>query len=100
MFTALRTAATSDSEVTSHWNVIEEWYKRDENALPPVYVLQPISSKIENYNSSSNEERQAAAERWNDTNATLQTTLRKAASVARDNNSISAEEAQTFFISG
>lgn len=26
------------------------WYKRDDNALSPVYLLQPISSVLRNFN--------------------------------------------------
>ena len=28
------------------WTLVEDWYRKDENAMPAVYVLQPISSKI------------------------------------------------------
>ena len=29
--------------------LVHEWYKKDENAVPPDYVLQPISSGIPQY---------------------------------------------------
>ena len=29
--------------------LVHQWYKRDENAMPPEYVLQPISSGIPAY---------------------------------------------------
>ena len=32
------------------WELVEEWYRKDMNAVPAVYILQPISSKIHNYN--------------------------------------------------
>ena len=28
------------------WSLVEDWYKKDDNAIPAVFVLQPISSKI------------------------------------------------------
>ena len=31
--------------------LVETWYKTDENAVPPVNILQPISSILTNFNS-------------------------------------------------
>ena len=30
-------------------DLITQWYLRDDNAIPPVYVLQPISTAIPEY---------------------------------------------------
>lgn len=30
--------------------LIDQWYKKDENEVPSVYVLQPISSILVNFN--------------------------------------------------
>lgn len=48
---ALRKARPGGVAGEGDWRVVEEWYHKDLNSVPPVYVLQPISSKIENYNS-------------------------------------------------
>ena len=44
--------ASQSSHVTTPddaaWTLVEDWYRKDENAMPAVYVLQPISSKIPN----------------------------------------------------
>lgn len=29
---------------------MDQWYKEDTNAVPPVYILQPISIHLANYN--------------------------------------------------
>ena len=49
VFTALSDAFGQKAE----WSLVTEWYKCDENAIPPVYVLQIINSKIANYSSVS-----------------------------------------------
>ena len=30
--------------------LLDNWYKKDENTVPPVYILQPISSILTNFN--------------------------------------------------
>ncbi|CAD5119637.1 DgyrCDS8231 [Dimorphilus gyrociliatus] len=30
-----------------HWNLMQDWYLLDENNIPPVYILQPINSKLQ-----------------------------------------------------
>ena len=45
-----RALASQSGHVTTPddaaWTLVEDWYRKDENAMPAVYVLQPISSKI------------------------------------------------------
>jgi len=31
-------------------NLLDTWYKKDENSVPPVCILQPISSILTNFN--------------------------------------------------
>ena len=33
------------------WPVVDDWYRKDDNARPACYMLQPISSKIDGYTS-------------------------------------------------
>ena len=33
------------------WPVVGDWYRKDDNARPACYMLQPISSKIDGYTS-------------------------------------------------
>ncbi len=37
-------------EVPSDVTLLDMWYKQDENAVPPVHILQPISSILTNFN--------------------------------------------------
>lgn len=37
-------------EVPSDVEILDTWYKKDLNAVPAVYVLQPISSILTNFN--------------------------------------------------
>lgn len=30
--------------------ILDKWYKRDDNEVPPLYVLQPISTILTNFN--------------------------------------------------
>lgn len=34
----------------SEVEILDMWYKKDENAVPPVYILQQISSILTNFN--------------------------------------------------
>ncbi|ELU09567.1 hypothetical protein CAPTEDRAFT_227456 [Capitella teleta] len=38
--------SVAEDEDTEGWQLLDSWYKLDENAVPPVYVLQPISSRL------------------------------------------------------
>ncbi len=40
------------------------WFKRDNNAIPPGYVLQPISSVYPEFNSTDHDEHTAAKNKW------------------------------------
>jgi len=33
---------------------LDTWYKKDSNAVPPIFVLQPISSILINFNNKLN----------------------------------------------
>ena len=37
-------------DVPPEVELMDTWYKQDSNAVPPVYILQPISSIFTNYN--------------------------------------------------
>lgn len=50
VFEAMRDLVSEESD----WSLVTEWYKCDENAQPPEYILQNINSKIANYSSVSN----------------------------------------------
>ena len=45
--TTLRKHRNRDTREAS---ILDHWYKKDQNARPPVYVLQPVKSIISNIN--------------------------------------------------
>lgn len=46
-FLMLRDCAQNDPE---ELNLMDTWYRRDDNTVPPVFILQPISSILTNFN--------------------------------------------------
>ena len=37
-------------ESKEDYDLMMQWYKRDDNQVPPIYILQPISSILTNFN--------------------------------------------------
>ncbi|XP_023233004.1 NACHT and WD repeat domain-containing protein 2-like [Centruroides sculpturatus] len=67
-------------EVGSDVSLLDKWYKEDTNAVPSVYVLQPISSILPNFNNKRMPKLQAQDQGiWWDTLGKLQKLLRRAA---------------------
>ena len=61
-------------------DLLQAWFKFDSNAIPPEYVLQPISSQFPDFvNPPSKEAKQQALKDWWDVFLRLQRVLRKAA---------------------
>ncbi|XP_052261935.1 uncharacterized protein LOC127865910 isoform X2 [Dreissena polymorpha] len=82
--------------------LLDEWYKLDENAVPSIYLLQPIRSKFTFYADFSpgcSEVRKRDTEEWNKTYEALQGVLRKAALEVFKQNKISSQQKEQFFIS-
>ena len=48
LFTVLQKTSESDAA----WEIVSKWYERDENAEPPLYVLQSVSNMIPDVTSS------------------------------------------------
>ncbi|XP_070575384.1 NACHT domain- and WD repeat-containing protein 1-like isoform X2 [Ptychodera flava] len=46
--------------------LLDEWYRRDDNAIPPVYVLQPVSGQIKKYKDTNKDVRLKAEREWSD----------------------------------
>ncbi|CAG5115605.1 unnamed protein product [Candidula unifasciata] len=80
--------------------LLDTWYKRDDNFVPAVYVLQPISSIYSNFNNKRHQRLmghdQAA---WWDTLAKLTRIIRKAAQVLLITRRINREQMHNFFMS-
>lgn len=84
-------------------NLLTKWYVRDNNAIPPTYVLQPITAQFPHYNDlrpESGPQHDKALLSWRLTDSTLLQQLRFASSAAEAAGDITAEEKELFFTSG
>ncbi|CAL1545368.1 unnamed protein product [Lymnaea stagnalis] len=80
--------------------LLDDWYKRDDNYVPAVYVLQPISSIFTNFNNKRHQrlmENDQAA--WWETFGNLTKIIRKAAQVLFITKKIDREQMHNFFMS-
>lgn len=76
--------------------LLQDWFKLDNNAIPPEYVLQTISSQFKDFvDPPSPEARQQALKDWWDVFLQLQNALRKAAVKA-----LTKQEAHKYLQSG
>ncbi|XP_013421183.1 NACHT and WD repeat domain-containing protein 2 [Lingula anatina] len=86
--------------VPSDLDLIDLWYKRDDNAVPPVYILQPISSILTNFNNKRHQRLQEADQNtWWETMGKLQRMLRKAAQVMFITKKLNKEQMHNYFMS-
>ncbi|XP_069163973.1 NACHT and WD repeat domain-containing protein 2 [Procambarus clarkii] len=80
--------------------LIDTWYKRDSNAVPFVYILQPISSILVNFNNKRVPKLQAQDQAtWWDTLAKMQKLLRKAAQACYNTHKMDKEAMHNYFMS-
>ena len=76
--------------------VLSRWFYRDENSVPPVYVLQPITVHLPHFNDNIDvEKRREARKEWWEQFEAMQVILRQAASTK-----LSEIDAAKYFISG
>ena len=81
--------------------MIDEWFIKDENSLPPVYILQPISSKLPYFNRQDEpEKRKDDQGRWWTNFETIQSQLRCAAKIGKEEGKLSEQQAMKYIISG
>ncbi|XP_077982250.1 NACHT domain- and WD repeat-containing protein 1-like isoform X2 [Glandiceps talaboti] len=60
-FEKLQGSLTDSSEK----QLMDEWYRRDDNSIPPMYVLQPVSGQIKKYKDTNKDVRLTAEAEWN-----------------------------------
>ena len=76
-------------------DLLKSWYSLDENHVPPVYMLQPISSRIPDYVNARDEAvRENGINEWNKVLKMLKGILRARA------EKLSEEKRRKYFISG
>ncbi|XP_072034434.1 NACHT domain- and WD repeat-containing protein 1-like [Amphiura filiformis] len=79
-------------------SLLDEWFLQDTNAVPPVHVLQPITTKLENFNNEENPDLQRAdRSRWWQVFETLQRTLQLAATKAQSKGLYEAQQMHKYF---
>lgn len=80
--------------------VLKKWFVKDDNSVPPKYVLQPITTHYPHYNDTKLEaspQHDADILSWNLTEARLLQLLCSAALQAEKDGDFSAEQKHKFF---
>ncbi|XP_063446187.1 uncharacterized protein LOC134725872 isoform X2 [Mytilus trossulus] len=82
--------------------LLDVWYLLDENAKPPLYILQPIRSQFTfygDYSAGCEEPRAKDTMGWEETFKSLQTLLRKAATFACNAKQLNKDKLHKYFYS-
>ncbi|CAI5452798.1 unnamed protein product [Caenorhabditis angaria] len=91
-----RTLKEEHEDVT----VLETWYIEDTNSVPPMFVLQPISSILVNFNNKRIPKLQEQdAKQWWENEAKMQQFLRKAARSCYEKGLLDHETMHNYFMS-
>ncbi|XP_071146752.1 uncharacterized protein [Mytilus edulis] len=99
-FDTLKKIAEKNS--LSDTELLDIWYLLDENAIPPLYILQPIRSQFKFFGDHSggcDEQRNKDTIGWTKTFKSLQTVLRKAATLACKAKQLSTDKLHKYFYS-
>ncbi|XP_064609072.1 NACHT and WD repeat domain-containing protein 2-like [Liolophura sinensis] len=95
-FELLLSVMRDDEEVL---NLINTWFKIDENSVPFRYVLQPINSILTHFNETDPTLRAADEKQWGEIYSRLMTALRKAASSCYEAGDLDMAARDKYFIS-
>lgn len=80
--------------------LIDTWYRKDSNAVPPISVLQPISSILINFNNKRIPKLQAEDQAiWWDTLAKFQKLFRKAATALYQQDKMDKDAMHNYYMS-
>jgi len=82
-------------------SLLDEWYQRDENSVPPTYFLKSVSSLIPDFVNYDNDElREKANQKWRTLMEEMKSIFSLAAQGCLGEGKISEQEALQFRISG
>lgn len=82
-------------------SLLDMWYKKDANSVPPISILQPISSILINFINKRVPKLQAEDQAiWWDTLSKMQKLLRKGAASLFAQGKINKEDCHNYFMSG
>nr|XP_006821226.1 PREDICTED: NACHT and WD repeat domain-containing protein 1-like [Saccoglossus kowalevskii] len=82
--------------------LLSEWYRKDKNAIPPKYLLQPITIKYDHYydNDQGNQIlKEKDHNAWLETSKTLKNILKKSASLAMEEGIIDEDTKHKYYMS-
>ncbi|KAJ8019859.1 NACHT domain- and WD repeat-containing protein 1 [Holothuria leucospilota] len=80
--------------------LVKDWYRKDLNSVPPVYILQPITSKFHHFDDENDTElRQEARDKWWRDSQKMQEALKQGAAKAVKQGIYSQDNMQHFFSS-
>lgn len=82
---------------------LHQWFLKDSNAVPPTYVLQPITAHFPHYSDlrpESGPQHDKDVLSWRFTETRLLQLLRSAATDAENDGDITAEQKRLFYTSG
>ncbi|CAI9735288.1 and WD repeat domain-containing 2-like [Octopus vulgaris] len=83
-------------------DLLDKWYIKDSNAVPPVYVLQPIRSVFRHFMSrdpNMAEQRAKDTQGWKECERSLLDLIRRASDAAYQNSRLTEEQKHDFFAS-
>eukprot|EP00106_Octopus_bimaculoides_P007542 XP_014774984.1 PREDICTED: NACHT and WD repeat domain-containing protein 2-like [Octopus bimaculoides] len=83
-------------------DLLNKWYIKDTNAVPPVYVLQPIRSVFQHYMSrdpNMAEQQAKDTQGWKECERSLLDLIRRASDAAYQNSLLTQEQKHDFFAS-
>ncbi|KAL8578635.1 hypothetical protein ACOMHN_007093 [Nucella lapillus] len=81
-------------------DLLDTWYKEDLNSVPPVYVLQPISSNFTNFNNKRHQRLMEMDQNaWWETLGKLQRIVRKSAQVLFLARKLNRDQVHNYFMS-
>ena len=93
-FEVLKTQLTPDD-----LQLLGQWFLKDTNAVPPAYVLQPITCQF-SFHGDRRVEPDGSSSSWRSTEARLLDALRRAASEARVRGLLTLQHTHHFYQSG
>ncbi|XP_041121063.1 NACHT and WD repeat domain-containing protein 2-like [Polyodon spathula] len=80
--------------------ILEEWYCRDENAVPPAYYLKPKSEMLKNYHSAMDSTNNSQNDKmWQNISEEIKKIFKTAVSLLQGKGTMNYKQAKRFFCS-
>ncbi|XP_070534263.1 NACHT and WD repeat domain-containing protein 2-like [Ptychodera flava] len=96
-FEAMRAVLSDEGKSVE---TLDEWFQRDDNSVPPMYILQPISSKLTHFNDNANPDKMSSdRNKWWGVFETIQQQLRDASTVCKKKGKFNDKQASKYQIS-